>query len=105
MARWSAGQGLLEGTLLTTQMARFQPAAEILRMGFAQLSKPIARRTALPQLNRTASPLQRSPRMLWLGLQQRGIGLLSRFELVLLKQLVSGGAGGCGRLLKHGLQQ
>ena len=32
----------------------------------------------------------------WLGLQKRGIRLVCLGELILLKQLVSGGAGGCG---------
>ncbi len=62
-------------------------------VGFEQRSKPVPRRTAQALLDGASCPLQRGPLMLRLGLQQRRIGGFSRGELLLLKQLVSSGAG------------
>ena len=62
-------------------------------VGFEQRSKPVPRRATQALVDSATRPLQRGPIMLRLGLQQRGIGGLSRGELLLLKQLVSSGAG------------
>jgi hypothetical protein len=73
-------------------MAGFQPATEVVRISFEQRGKPFPGRKPLPQVNRTARPLQGAPLVLRLGLQERSVGGLSGRKLLELKKPIGRGA-------------
>ena len=91
-----AGQRLLERALLAAHVTRFQPTAEVVGMGIKQRCKPVTRCATQALVDRATCPLKCRPFVLRFGLQQGCVGLVGLGELVLLEQLVSCSAGGCG---------